>query len=153
MFKNFFEGNPELKDYPSLGIIGDRVTIDLVSNNNNRLYSGVGTIADKLAIEYCLKNGITPNETGIAAFNSHAAHYLRGRRFFPLSGNDKTGREFFEKYKTYDPNRIVEERILISPRGKKVYTGDLGNLPMYMPREVVDKTLASILRNPIIYGK
>lgn len=139
-------------DFPELGITGDRISIDFLQNNFEDTFSGVGKLADRLAIEYCLKNGLKPNITSVAEYNSHAAHYLRGRRFLEVSKYDPDidAYEFKKEYGTLDPNKIIEERIKNTPKGQRVDTSDLGGLYMYMPQNVINKYLAEIKANPLL---
>lgn len=133
-----------LKDYPKLGIKGKRITIDYLQNNMPEKYSGVGKAADQIAIEYCLRNDIKPMITSIADLNSHAAHYIRGRRFFP----DKN---FAIRFGTYDPNTIIKQRIKETPKGEKVNCSDLGELNMYMPQKIIQRYMRKIKNHPILH--
>lgn len=141
-----------LDDFPEQGITGDRISIDFLQNNFEDTFSGIGKLGDKLAVEYCLKNGIKPNITSVADYNSHAAHYMRGRRFFEVSKNDPDidAYEFQKTYGTLDPNKIVEERIKNTPKGQRVNTRDLCGLYMYMPQNVVQHYISEILKNPLL---
>ena len=141
-----------LDDFPEQGITGDRISIDFLQNNFEDTFSGIGKLGDKLAVEYCLKIGIKPMITSIADFNSHAAHYLRGRRFLEVSKYDPDidAYEFKKEYGTLDPNKIIEERIKNTPKGQRVDTSDLGGLYMYMPQNVINKYLAEIKANPLL---
>lgn len=133
-----------LKNYPKLGIRGKRITIDYLQNNFPEKYSGIGKAADQIAIEYCLKTGIKPVITSIADLNSHAAHYLRGRRFF-------TDKKLISQFGTSDPNEIIRQRIKETPTGEHVRCSDLGMLDMYMPQSVVKKYLNKIKNHPILH--
>ena len=133
-----------LKNYSELGVKGKRITIDYLQNNNSGIYSGIGRAADQIAVEYCLKIGIKPMITSIADFNSHAAHYLRGRRFF----YDKN---FEMRFGISDPNILIKQRIKNTPKGQKVNCRDLGELNMYMPQKVIKKYLNKIKKHPILH--
>lgn len=148
----FLLDSPLLDDFPELGITKDRVNIGELQNNFEESLSGIGEAADQIAIEYCLKHGLTPNVVSVAALNSHAAHYMRGRRFFEISKNDKDidYYEFKKKYNTTNPNEIIEQRIKETPKENRIYTDDLGNLYMYMPKEIVAKYLKRIKQSPIL---
>ena len=142
-----------LDDFQELGIVGDRISIEFLQNNLENKYSKVGELADQIAIEYCLKEKITPNIVSVADLNSHAAHYKRGRRFFKLDKNDPDidYYEFKAAYKTDDPNKIIEERINNTPQGLKTDTSDLCGLYMYMPQKVIQEYLQRIKENPILH--
>ncbi len=130
-----------IKNYPQLGVTGDRVSIDYVKNNNERLYAGVGNLADRLAIEYCLKHNLKPNVTLTASENAHSAHFQRGYRFVPVANFNGA---------SFDPNKVVASRIKYNDVGKRVNTRNLGNLYMYMPQEVVKKHLAEIQKGSVL---
>ena len=146
-----YKDSPYYEIFPELGIGKDRIAINALQNNQPDKYSGIGELADKVALEYCLKENITPNIVSIADKNSHAAHYKRGRRFFNIDKNDVNidGYEFLKQFKTLNPNEIIEARIKGTAAGDKVYTEDLGQLFMYMPQTVVEKYLKLISENPI----
>ncbi len=147
------ENSRLIDDFPELEIFGDRVSINYLQNNNEQLYSGIGNLADQIAIEYCLKEGITPNIVSAADLNSHAAHYKRGRRFFKIDKSDKDidYYEFKKTYGTDDPNKIIEERIKETPQGQKVDTSDLCGIYMYMPQDVVKMYLRRIKEHPVLH--
>ncbi len=128
-----------IKDYIEQGVIGDRVSIDYVKNNMEELYSGAGSLADRLALEYCLRNKLKPQVTLTASENAHSAHFQRGYRFFPE-----------QKSSSFDANKTVASRILNTKCGEKVYTRNLGNLYMYMPKNVIEQHLFEISRNPVL---
>lgn len=141
-----------LEDFPKQGIVGDRISIDFLQNNFEDTFSGIGKLADKLAVEYCLKNGIKPNITSVADYNSHAAHYMRGRRFFEISKQDPDidAYEFKKTYRTLDPNKVIAERIKNTPKGQRVDTRDLCGLYMYMPENIINKYIKEIKENPLL---
>ena len=123
-----------------------------MQNNFEDTFSGIGKLADKLAVEYCLKNGIKPNITSVADYNSHAAHYMRGRRFFEISKHDPDidAYEFKKTYGTLDPNKVIAERIKNTPKGQRVDTRDLCGLYMYMPENIINKYIKEIKENPLL---
>lgn len=159
--------NPQfLTDYPELGIIGERITIDLLQNNNETIYSGIGEVADQIAIEYCLKEGLTPNIVSIAETGSVISHYKRGRRYFEIEKNTsldnpneygkdnctKSYESFVSEYGTNNPNEVIEKRLNEAKKyGGYVQCEDLGQLYMYMPQEIIKKYLQRIKENPILH--
>lgn len=153
VFDYYLDNSKLIDDFPEQGIEGERISIEYLQNNNEEKYSGIGRLADQIAIEYCLQEGIEPNIISLAEPNSHAAHYKRGRRFLPVDKYDKDidYYEFVKEYGTDDPNKIVEERITKTPKGKKVDTSDLFGIYMYMPQEVVQKYLKQIKENPVLH--
>ena len=103
-------------------------------------------------MEYCLKNGFKPNITSVADYESHIAHYNRGRRFFEISKNDIDidAYEFLEQFGTLKPDKIIEKRIAAAKSGERIDTSDLGALHMYMPQEIIQKYLQKIAGNRIL---
>lgn len=132
-----------LKDYPEFGVTGKRITIDYLQNNLPDEYAGIGKAADQIAVEYCLKTGIKPVITSIADMNSHAAHYLRGRRFFP-------SKSLISRFGTDNPNELIRERILKTPQGQKVECSDLGPIYMYMPEKIIQRYMKKIEKHKIL---
>lgn len=147
-----YENSALLDNYPELGITGKRVSIEYLQNNNEELYAGIGAAADQIAVEYCLKNGFKPNITSVADYESHIAHYNRGRRFFEISKNDIDidAYEFLEQFGTLKPDKIIEKRIAAAKSGERIDTSDLGALHMYMPQEIIQKYLQKIAGNRIL---
>lgn len=147
-----YENSALLDEYPKLGVTGKRVSVEYLQNNNEALYAGIGTAADQLAVEYCLKNGFKPNITSVADYESHIAHYNRGRRFFEISKDDIDidAYEFLEQFGTLNPNKIIEERMVAAKAGERIDTSDLGALHMYMPQEIIQNYLDKIAKNKIL---
>ena len=147
------ENSRLLDDFSEIGITGDRISIDFLQNNNDKQFSGIGKLADQIAIEYCLKEGIPTNIVSVAKENSHVAHYKRGRRFIELDKNDPDidYYEFKRQFGTTDPNKIIEERIAKAQGNGKIDTSDLFGLYMYMPQEIVNKYLERIKEHPILH--
>lgn len=137
------------KDYPQYGIIGDRISIDYLKNNFYDDYSGIGELADQVALEYCLKENIPPQIVSMAQKGSVIAHYKRGRRFMQLESEEK--KEFIKEFGTDDPNKIIEERLKEYPNFDRINCNDIGYLYMYMPKEIVEKYLKRIKENPILH--
>lgn len=84
---NFYEAesdSPIQKDYPQYNIIGDRISIDFVENFCPNEYSGIGEVADQIALEYCLKENLPLQIISEAGQGSVIAHYKRGRKFLPV---------------------------------------------------------------------
>ena len=100
----------------------------------NHNYSHFGEIADQIEVEHCLKRGLTDFEVeSDAALNSHALHYLRGKRFFPETLND-----------------IVKEIIENTPKGESYRTGLLGGIRMFMPKALIQKYIERIKIIPLL---
>lgn len=110
------------------------VYVEYIENMNPQLYSGFGTIADQIEVEHCLNRGMTyfgiRSEAGL---NSHALHYLRGKRFESDSINEEV-------------KKIIDS----TPAGQKFDTAKLGPQPMFMPLELIDKYLEIIKNCPLL---
>ena len=110
------------------------VHVEYIENMNPQLYSGFGSIADQIEVEYCLKRGLDYFEIkSEAALNSHALHYLRGKRFELESDNEAV-------------RKIIET----TPAGQKFDTRALGNIRMYMPWELIEKYIDIIKKCPLL---
>lgn len=140
--------NPELlADFPQYGIVGKRITIDMLENLKPSLYSGIGEISDQIAVEYCLKNKFPPNIICVADYGAHIHHYKRGREFITLDPNSKKGQNFYEKYQTYDPNQAIKELVEDAPKVRKTHMPPLIN---FMPKNTIEKYLEKIKSSPIL---
>lgn len=126
-----------LRDYPELGIEGPRVIVSYLKNWNDRLYGGVGKLADLMTVKYCKENDIK-NIVSSADVGSHAAHFLRGKRFLPLVKNSEEYNILLSKYGMTDPNKILQH-LLENSGDEKVNVSRWGLLGMYMPKEVFEK--------------
>ena len=128
-----------LKDYPKYGIKGDRVIVHMLENFDEKTYSGIGKLADKVAIQHCLLNGIEPNVVSEAAYQSHLAHFLRGKRFLPYRGEDY--------------NKIFEQIAKTRVKGTHIDTSEYGTLLTYMPREMVQRLKEEVKNAPLFSYK
>lgn len=110
------------------------INVEFIKNQYPDLYSGFGTIADQIEVEHCLKRGIKDFEiTSEGALNSHALHYLRGKRFLPPKINE-----------------IVDSVIKSTPKGEQYNTQFLGKVQMFMPNGMIQKYLEIIKKSPLI---
>ena len=110
------------------------VEVQYITNQYPQFYSNFGNLADQIEVEHCLKRGMDTFEIrSDAALNSHAKHYLRGKRFL------------IEKY-----NEIVQKIIESTPKGEHFNTKSLGRIKMYMPKEMIDKILCNIKKHPLL---
>ena len=110
------------------------IKVELIHNMYPELYSGFGKVADQIEVEHCMKRGLQEFEiVSEAALNSHALHYLRGKRFY-----SKTAEEEVKK--------VIET----TPKGEIFKTSFLGRIGMYMPKELIKKYSEIIKRNPLI---
>lgn len=136
----FYLSEGLIKDYPEFGIIDPRVVVDYLKNYNDNKIGGVGKLADKMIVKYCLENGFQPNILSLADYNSHMAHFLRGKRFLPLDKDSIAYHFFLQKYKTTNINEILQnmaEKYIMT--GEKANLHNWGLLPMYMPENLVRK--------------
>ena len=110
------------------------VEVEYIENLHPEQYSGFGKIADQIEVEHCLKRGLKYFDiTSYGGLNSHALHYLRGKRFYSDEINNK-----------------VKEIIEKTPKGKIFNTKFLGKQRMYMPLEIIEKYKEIIKKHPLL---
>lgn len=132
-------------DYPQQQIKGPRVLVNFLQNWNDNKYGAIGKLADKISVKHCLDNGIKPVIVSIAETDSHAAHYLRGKRFFPLIPQTIEYDFFTRKYHCSDVNQILKKLIEEAEKSnEKVDLTGWGFLPMYMPQELAQKYIKEL---------
>ena len=127
------------KDYPEYGIQGNRVIVHMLQNYNEKVYAGIGNLADRVAVQHCLNHGIEPNILSEASYQSHLAHFLRGKRFLPYKGEDY--------------NKIFEQLAKIHTTGVRIDTSQCGSLFTYMPREMVEQIKTEVANTPLFTFK
>jgi len=135
-----------LKDYPEVGITGDRIVVNLIKNKDEEKYGGIGHLADLIEVGCCKKLGIEPNIISLSMNTALPIHYKRGKRFIPFELYDKN---LAEKYNNADPNDIVKEII-----DNAEETGEFENniedyFLMYMPKDLVEQYEKELKENPI----
>ncbi len=110
------------------------VHVEFIENMNPQLYSGFGTVADQIEVEHCLNRGLDFFEIkSSAGLNSHALHYLRGKRFEDEAINEE-----------------VRKTIDSTPVGHKFDTEKLGPQKMFMPWDMIEKYLEIIKKCPLL---
>lgn len=110
------------------------ILVEYIENMQPQLYSGFGKLADQLEVEHCLKRGLGYfNIISEAGLNSHALHYLRGKRFYSIEAEEEV-------------KRIIAE----TPKGEHFNTRFLKKVKMYMPQELIEKYIEIIKKNPLI---
>ena len=126
------------------------VKVSFIKNYNPQTYSGFGKIADQIEVEHCMKRGLNNFEiTSEASLNSHAYHYLRGKRFGEITDISKKN-ELLEKFKTLDVNKIVKSIISHTPTGEEYNTKAIGSVPMFMPKELIKKYIELAKKHPLL---
>lgn len=129
-----------LKDYPEFSIKGARVVVDYLENHNDSRYSGIGKLADKMTVKHCLDNKIKPVVISIADWDSHVAHYKRGKRFLPLVPDTRAYKFFMDKYGSADVNEILKKLVEKSElTGETVDISGWHPIPMYLPQALAQK--------------
>ncbi len=124
------------------------INVAFLQNNNDKKYSGIGRLADRLEIEYCLKNNIPLRIESEADPGSHVAHYKRGKRFFPLETEEL--KEYFnEHYNCEDVNKVVEN-LIAQNNGEKINTYNWEGVMMYLPKNIIDMYVEKIKASPIL---
>ena len=142
--KRILLGHVDLQDTPK------GVFVEFIENLHPDLYSGFGKLADQIEVEHCLNRGLDTFEINSdAALNSHAVHYLRGKRFKEIRSKD-IAKEMMARFQTQDPNIIVQKIINLTPKGEKYITNFLGKVSMFMPKEMINRYLEIIKRAPIL---
>ena len=124
--------------------------IKLVENKKQGKFGGMDKLSDRLAVENCLKRGLKDFEiTGDAVWNSHAVHYLAGKRFGNITNICK--REFLKsRYGTVNANTIVKQIIELTPQGGRYVTDFLGAVPMYLTKSKINEYVKLAKNFPIL---
>lgn len=146
---NFFDGHKQV-GYVHLSDLANGCYVDFVENLEPKLYKGVAAFADQLEVEHCLERGLKHFEiVSCAALNSHAIHYLRGKRFAPVL--DFPGiKRLMEKFGTVDVEKIVKTIIENTPKGQEYDTKAIGNVRMYMPKDMIEHYIELSQKSPIL---
>lgn len=126
-----------------------------IRNNKQNEYGKFALLADKLEVQYCLDKNMSDFEIrSYADLNSHALHYLRGKRFEGEATPQQIQRfrEMFKwaKIKSFDYNTVVKYIIDHTPKGERFNTMFLKEIPMYMPQNLIQKYIRELLQNPLI---
>ena len=120
--------------YVNIHYIPDGIEVMFLKNMYPNLYSGVGKIADQIEVEHCLNRGLKNFKIiSSANFNSHALHFLRGKRFVSEAVNENV-------------KSIIEK----TPKGCAYDTTSIGRVAMYMPLELINKYVQKIKTSPIL---
>ncbi|MCR5266093.1 MAG: hypothetical protein K6E29_05810 [Cyanobacteria bacterium RUI128] len=129
-----------LKDYPEYGITGKRAIVSYLRNFDEDNVCGVGKLADRLGVQYCLENGFEPNIMSYADEYSHVAHFKRGKRFIPPEEGSEDYKFLKDQYGITDPNEILQYLIQDAEwNGTDVDLTGWGYLMMYLPKDMIDK--------------
>jgi hypothetical protein len=121
-----------------------------VENLNQAKYGGINILSDRIAVENCLKRGIKDFEiTGDAVWNSHAAHYLSGKRFKHV--DYEKAKLFKQRYGESNPNKIIKNVIENTPKGEKYYTEGLKTISFYLPKNLIKKYIKMAQNQAIIH--
>lgn len=134
----YYENTLFCRNYPGYGFSKDRLVVEMIYNNKEKEYGGIGKLVDQLAVEFCLKNGIKPRSIMAAAeFNSHAVHY-------------KLGRRFIKDVHLGDVNSYIKNWLKTAIPGEKLDTSKFDGVMMYFPKSMVNRIIEDIKKNPII---
>ena len=148
--KYFIKDGKITVGYVSLIDTNKGVTVSFIKNYNTERYSGLGKLADQIEVEHCIKKGLKTFEiTSEASLNSHALHYLRGKRFNTIADSEKKI-QLLKKFKTFDINKIVKFIIKNTPANQMYKTDFLGQIPMYMPKSLIKKYIEIAKKSPIL---
>lgn len=129
--------------------------VQRIKNLKPEEFGKFGILADKLEVQYCMDKGLKDFQiTSFAAENSHAVHYLRGKRFQGFANKQQIDRfkELFKDadIKSFNFNAMVKYIIDHTPKGERFNTKFLTAIPMYMPKELIQKYVQQLLKNPLI---
>lgn len=110
------------------------IDVLFIQNNFPDLYGNIGKTADQIEVEHCLRRGLKNFDISSDAYlNSHALHYIRGKRFINPENNE-----------------IVRKIIENTPKGEMFHTEFLGKIGMYMPLELIKKYIEIIQKSPLL---
>ncbi|MBQ6516119.1 hypothetical protein IJI31_02955 [bacterium] len=137
-------------NYKEEGVVGDRLEVKYLSNQNEEEYGGIGHLADLLEVAACKEMGIKPNVISHAALNASPLHYVRGKRFIPYerycSIEERDEYDILDK----NPNDTIKEIIESTPKGEKFDTSELDMfLVMYMPKDMIKSLEKELKKHPI----
>lgn len=154
-FNDELKGFYLLDDFPEYGVKGKRILVDYLKNQNEEKYSGIGVLADRICVEYCMQRKMKPMIVSESVMGNgregapHIAHYKRGKRFLPL--RDKAAKEvFIEEYGEVDTNKVIE-KLLETKKGKWTDTADWGLAPMYLPENKIREYMKMAKNEPILH--
>ncbi len=138
-------GYVKIKEFPK------GVYIAMIKNANQNKYGGVVELAQKIAVENCLRRGLTKFEIkGDAMWDSHAIHYLSGMRFGKLD-NEYRAKRLKEIFGTSNINKIVKYIIENTPKGDRYCTSMLGTVGMHLKQCVIQKIISLVKKSPVLY--
>lgn len=144
-----------LDDFPKYGVKGKRIFVDYLKNQDEKKYSGIGVLADRVCVEYCMQKKIKPMIVSESVMGNgrdgapHIAHYKRGKRFLPLQ--DKGAKDVFKDlYGEIDTNKVIQ-KLLETKKGKKIDTTDWGLAPMYLPENKIKEYIKLAKSEPILH--
>lgn len=129
--------------------------VQYVENCKPKEYKHVGYLADKLEVQHCLERGLDIFEIrSQAANNSHALHYLRGKRFEGIATPEQICnlKKIFGtvNLKSFKYDNVVKYIIDHTPEGLLYYTKFLEQIPMYMPQCLIQKYVRELTKHPLI---
>ena len=118
-----------LINYPKHKIQGPRVIVEYLQNWEDSKKGGIGRLADKLAVKYCIENNIKPVIISNADRGSHVAHYLRGKRFLPPEKDTSSYDYLAKNYGCTNLNKILTKRFGKKRRKNRPWRfGDVSNV-------------------------
>jgi len=120
-------GHVDLRDTPK------GVYVMFMENEAPNYYSHFEKYADLITVSHCKSRGMDTFEIAAeAGLNSHVQHYKCGKRYF----NDKI-------------NEYIKNLINSNPGKKDFDTKFLGNVKMFMPKELIEKYVNLLKSTPI----
>lgn len=118
-------------------------------------YKHIGYLADRIEVWNCMQRGLDVFEIrSKAANNSHALHYLRGKRFEGIATQEQieTLKKLYApvNIRSFKYDNVVKFIIDHTPEGLSYYTKFLDQIPMYMPQNLIHKYVRELLKHPLI---
>ena len=147
---DIFDGHRKV-GYVHLTDLHNGCYVDFIKNEYPELYKGFGAFADQLEVEHCLKRRLFGNFEirSCAGLNSHALHYLRGKRFTEVLDPPSIKR-LTEKFESKNVNEIVDDIIARTPKGEMYDTRAIGKVRMYMPQNMIERNIELSKKSPVL---
>jgi len=139
------------KTYKDEDIVGDRLEVQYIYNNDEKEYGGIGHLSDLVEVAVCKELGIKPNIVAYSFEDVAPLHYKRGKRFIPYEKYSSECEMDMYDLRGKNPNDTVREIVESTPKGEKFNTSSIPSefLVMYMPKERVKELEEELKTHPI----
>jgi len=137
-----------IRDYENEGVVGDRMYVNYVQNDNQDEYGGIGHLADLLEVAACNEMGFKPNVISYSVEDSAPMHYVRGKRFIPFK--EYNSESLYKFYDNKEPDDVVKEIIDKNTKGEKFDTSKIKDyFLVYMPQDMIKELEEELKEHPI----